>query len=293
VAAGSKVFASHTSELAAWPPERSYVQAALDAINKAGLVPVDMRFLPPESRPSADVCRDLVRQTQVYVGVIGFRYGSMVPGMDVSYTELEFDTASQARIPRLVVMLRTPPADRTRVDPDRTRIDEFRDRLLNRAGITVAFADTPDSVEHQLFVGLTSLLRGQDKPERPDETPRRTRPWLVAVLVSTAVAALAVASGWWLTRSHDNSPDNSLGSARAGSCLSSGSDQQLDATTARVVDCSSPAATFEVVQRVDNQLQANETRACLDSAVTSWKYVLWVPGSGQLGTVLCVSDLTR
>src|SRR5690606_10791137 len=87
VRAGDKVFVSHTSEMAAWPEGRSYVDAALDAIRASGLVGVDMRDFPPADLPPVEVCRQRVLGAQVYVGIIGFTYGSRVPGSEFSYTE--------------------------------------------------------------------------------------------------------------------------------------------------------------------------------------------------------------
>ena len=54
---------------------------------------------------------DRVRGCEVYVGVLGTRYGSPVRDQpEVSYTELEFDTATEAGLARLVFVLdRAPP----------------------------------------------------------------------------------------------------------------------------------------------------------------------------------------
>lgn len=39
-----RAFISHTSDLAEFPEGGSFVQAALDAVGRAGLVAVDMRY---------------------------------------------------------------------------------------------------------------------------------------------------------------------------------------------------------------------------------------------------------
>src|SRR5215470_8433551 len=86
----SRVFVSHTSDMAAFPADRSFVRAVLDAVARAGMAPVDMQYFAAREGRPADYCQQRVRDCDVYVAVVGWRYGSLVPGQAVSYTELEF-----------------------------------------------------------------------------------------------------------------------------------------------------------------------------------------------------------
>ena len=82
------------------------------AIAAAGHVIVDMADFPAADQPAAELCAERVRGCDVYVGVLGTRYGSPVRDKpEVSYTELEFDTATAAGLPRLVFLLDTAAAD--------------------------------------------------------------------------------------------------------------------------------------------------------------------------------------
>ena len=74
----SQVFVSHTSDMARFPPSRSFVQAALDAVARAGMVPVDMRYFAARDGKPADYCRERAADCEIYVAVVGFRYGSLV-----------------------------------------------------------------------------------------------------------------------------------------------------------------------------------------------------------------------
>ena len=151
------VFVSHTSELSVWPAPRSCVEQAKDAAVRAGFAPVEMNDFVAQDRSPATVCEEAVRACDVYVAVVGFRYGSPVTDRDVSYTELEFITATDIGIPRIVVLLRQPPHDGSLVDDDRTLIDRFRARLMGASGLTVKLIDEAAEVESVVWEALDHL----------------------------------------------------------------------------------------------------------------------------------------
>ena len=101
-----RVFLSHTGEFGGYPPQRSFIDAAVNAVNAAGHQATDMRNFPARDQDPGSLCIERVRGHDVYVGIIGFRYGSPVRDRpDVSYTELEFEAATEARLARLIFML--------------------------------------------------------------------------------------------------------------------------------------------------------------------------------------------
>ena len=49
-----------------------------------------------------DLCARLVRECDLLVGLMGHYYGSCPPGETISFTELEYRTATAAGLPRLM-----------------------------------------------------------------------------------------------------------------------------------------------------------------------------------------------
>ena len=151
----SQVFVSHTSDMDLFPAGRSFVQAVLDGIGRAGLAAVDMRHFAAREGAPVEYCRQRVRECEFYVAVIGFRYGSLVPGTELSYTEAEFQEASAAGKLRLVFLLhqdaRVPEGS---ADADRSAAERFRARL-DQAGLIRAMFTTAADLELEVLHALT------------------------------------------------------------------------------------------------------------------------------------------
>jgi tetratricopeptide (TPR) repeat protein len=151
----SQVFVSHTSDMELFPAGRSFVQAVLDGIGRAGLAAVAMRHFAAREGVPVEYCRQRVRECEFYVAVIGFRYGSLVPGTELSYTEAEFQEAGAAGKLRLVFLLhqdaRVPEGS---ADADRSTVDRFRARL-DQAGLIRATFTTAADLELEVLHALT------------------------------------------------------------------------------------------------------------------------------------------
>jgi hypothetical protein len=150
------VFLSHTSELRDARQSRSFVARAEAAIRRAGHAVTHMAYFAASNAPPAKLCVDKLRQADVYVGLIGFRYGTPVPYRpDLSYTELEFETATELGIPRLIFLIDKETAS-DQSEEHRARQEAFRQRL-EMASVTVARASTPAELEIEVFQALVEL----------------------------------------------------------------------------------------------------------------------------------------
>ena len=151
---------SHTSELRQYPAERSFVAAAEQAVARAGDAVLDMAYFTAREYKPADYCREQLRRADLYLGIIGFRYGTPVrddPGK--SYTELEFEIATELGLPRLMFLLDEQailPLPRPYLsDPEYDdRQHAFRQQVM-AAGVTIRRVGSPGDLEVLLLQALT------------------------------------------------------------------------------------------------------------------------------------------
>jgi len=164
-----RVFLSHTSELREFPQGGSFVAAAERAVIRAESTVLDMAYFTAREDQPAAYCRRQLERANVYVGIIGFRYGSPVRDEpDLSYTELEFQVATGQRLPRLVFLLDEnavlPLPGIYLSDPvygERQRT--FRARV-DGAGVTVQRVASPEELELLLYHALTELQQQARRP---------------------------------------------------------------------------------------------------------------------------------
>jgi Domain of unknown function (DUF4062) len=80
-------------------------QAAVSAILKSGHIPAGMELFTAGDKSQMDTIEKWIDESDVYMLILGGRYGSVEKTTGVSYTELEYDYASQQGKPLFAVVI--------------------------------------------------------------------------------------------------------------------------------------------------------------------------------------------
>jgi O-acetyl-ADP-ribose deacetylase (regulator of RNase III) len=138
----NSVFVSSTSA-----DLKAHRQAVKDVIETLHLTFMGMEEFVPTAQAPADLIRRKVNEGQVYLGILGMRYGYVDPGTGLSMTELEYRQAiaSDKRI-CMFVMDQSAPIVASMVEDDPIRfakLVDFRSRIM-KAHTCALFTDPLD-----------------------------------------------------------------------------------------------------------------------------------------------------
>jgi len=170
-----KVFLSSTSkDLAEY---REAVHRAIDGLGLFQLI--KMEDFGARDASAKDLCARLVRECDLFVGLMGHYYGSCPPGEAISFTELEYREAMAADMPRL--MFTAPddfpiPASLRESDSSFERQQALRHEVMS-ARVVASFG-TPEqlanAVTQALFVWHEDRRRAEHRTL--DERADRAKP---------------------------------------------------------------------------------------------------------------------
>ncbi|MEK3701931.1 DUF4062 domain-containing protein [Paenibacillus sp. FSL R10-2199] len=80
-------------------------QAAVQAILDAGHIPAGMELFQAGSQSQKDTIQRWIDESDVYLLILGARYGSLEPSTQKSYTHWEYDYAGQVGKPRFAIVI--------------------------------------------------------------------------------------------------------------------------------------------------------------------------------------------
>ena len=147
---------------------KDYRRVVLDAIQMAGLQPIDMEHYSAADQRPVDRCLQDVEQADIYVGLFAFRYGYVPPPEHqnpnkFSITELEFRRAKEKKKPCLIFLLEEKekpwPLEfvDTRTEKDKgRRIKTLRDYF--RREYLIRFFSEPEDLAKLVLAALMKQL---------------------------------------------------------------------------------------------------------------------------------------
>ena len=111
---------------------------AAEVVRQLGHVAVAMEDYTSTEQKPVDKCREDVKNSDILIGIYGYRYGHSPRGYKKSITHLEYEAAGEVGIPRLIFVIGDDcPWPNSKYDKDLTRINAFRADLLENHTATI------------------------------------------------------------------------------------------------------------------------------------------------------------
>lgn len=157
-----QVFVSSTYE-----DLRSDRQAAVSAILKAGHIPAGMELFTSGDQSQMDTIRRWIDESDVYMLILGGRYGSVESSTQISYTELEYDYALEQGKPLFAVVIdeaaleeRVKASGTSLMERDNPKqLKDFREKALSN--ISSFFSDEKD-IRLCVYESLSDFATNRD-----------------------------------------------------------------------------------------------------------------------------------
>lgn len=120
----------------------------------------DPNALPHEGQALLDACLTQVKEASYFILLLGWRYGYVPDGSDLSIIELEFNAAVASGVPRFCFVI----DDRQPVSPRQVETGEGAEKLRRfkarvESGHVVSRFTTPDDLARQIITSISVLDR--------------------------------------------------------------------------------------------------------------------------------------
>ncbi|MDQ3012092.1 MAG: DUF4062 domain-containing protein, partial [Acidobacteriota bacterium] len=131
----------------------------IEACLRQSIHPLAMEHLPARDADAVTVDDESIAQADIYIGIYAWRYGEVPDGHDISYTEMEFNSAVQRGIPIFVFLMHEDhPVKRRDVEADASaqkKLADFKQRAS--AGRIRKEFRSPDDLRGLVFEALADL----------------------------------------------------------------------------------------------------------------------------------------
>jgi len=166
------------------PEHRNHV---LDACLRMGMFPVMMEHQPARDEDAITESLRLVNDADIYICVVGFRYGYVPAQYNNSITEIEYDRAVERGIPRLVFIMGEDHAiKRNDVETGEgaAKLAEFKSRL--KKDRVVGFFNSPEELRALVIQSLASIKQQLEaENQQASELKQSKRREVIRVFVAS------------------------------------------------------------------------------------------------------------
>lgn len=131
---------------------------AFETILKLGHIPVGMEYFTSANRNSAEVVKLFLDQSDYQVTVIGSRYGTFIDGTQTSFTEMEYDYATNQGIPQIafIQQIKGQLLYANESDKHRRNLTKFRSKVESNR--LIQRWTSPSSLALAISIALPSLI---------------------------------------------------------------------------------------------------------------------------------------
>lgn len=135
-------------------------QSAVEAILKAGHIPAGMELFTSTNKSQWEVIKRWINESDIYMLILGGRYGSVEPESGKSYTQLEYEYAQEIGKPLFSVVMSDETIGELKAKNKETenteKLNIFRDKVLSY--MSAFFNDTKD-IKLAIHESLNDIIR--------------------------------------------------------------------------------------------------------------------------------------
>ncbi|MBD0087771.1 DUF4062 domain-containing protein, partial [Acinetobacter baumannii] len=138
-------------------------QAAVEAILKAGHIPAGMELFTSTNKSQWTIIQRWIDESDIYMLILGGRYGSIDPESGKSYTHLEYEYAHSINKPLFAVVINDDALRKKTYDERETvnpkSLDDFRQQVLSY--LSSFFSDNKD-IKLAVHESLGTLIQDNE-----------------------------------------------------------------------------------------------------------------------------------
>jgi hypothetical protein len=136
-------------------------QAAVEGVLLAKHIPAGMELFTAGDASQLEVIKQWIRESDVYLLILGARYGSIEPASRLSYSEIEYDFAVENKVPHFAMVLEDNVIEQKHLaglsrlnSEDAAKLAAFRAKVLSK---TTKFVGNTDQIKLSVLQSLHEI----------------------------------------------------------------------------------------------------------------------------------------